>query len=175
MARQCPDCKIDLRTEEILGIDLDICPECAGIFFDDGEMVKLKEQGDDAFGEVDEQVQPEEPFEPSGEPISRMCPACGEVMDEFKYLYTTHIKLDSCPKCFGTWVEHGELEAMQKALADAESQPMNESLMRTLNHQLVIAEEEVAHQRRLYRQRRMTQVLRLLTLRRAGPPFGWWV
>ncbi len=170
MARQCPDCKVDLRTEELLGVRLDVCPECAGIYFDDGEMVKLKESGDDAFAEVDSAVHPDEKFEPSGRDEKRMCPSCRTPMHEYVYLYTSSVKLDSCPECHGTWVEHGELEAMQRTL-DEESQPINESMMRTLEHQAAIAEEISAHHQRMARQRMVTRVMRTLSMRRPWPIF----
>lgn len=171
MARQCPDCKTDLRTEELLGVPLDVCPSCAGIFFDDGEMVKLKDLGDDAFAEVDDAVQPEDAMEPSGNDSKRMCPACRVPMQEYVYLYTSTVKLDSCPDCYGTWVENGELKAMREALADAQQQPINESLMRRLEHELVIAHEEEAHRERLARSRRVVNYLRVMNMRRPWPWF----
>ncbi len=170
MARQCPDCQIELRTENLLGIDLDVCPDCAGIYFDDGEMMNLKDLGDDAFSELDDMVLPDDDVDLEEEigTSKRMCPGCKEVMHEYNYLYTSKVRLDACPDCGGTWVEHGELTAMQQALADAKNQPINESLMRRLVHERVVAEEMAKHEERIARQKHRTRVLRVLTLRRSG-------
>lgn len=165
MSRQCPDCKIPLRTEEILGIALDVCPDCAGIYFDDGEMVKLKDMGDDVFSEVDDQVVPEGEPVPTERTTNRMCPACKFGMEEYAYLYTSKVRLDSCPKCHGTWVEHGELKAMESALSTARTTAENPSLLRTLDHQLEIAKELSAHEQRMARSRYVQRFMRVLLTR----------
>jgi Zn-finger nucleic acid-binding protein len=172
MARVCPDCGCDLRSEEILGIALDVCPTCAGIWFDDGELLKLKDLGEDALEEAEGLSQPEEADEKEAEPQAmaaashRKCPACGSAMDEFSYLYTSKVKLDSCPACLGTWVDEGELKAMREALATARQHPENRQLMRTLEHQLKVIAETSAHKDLVERHRRVARFLRVFTMHR---------
>lgn len=170
MARQCPDCKIDLRTENLMGIDLDVCPDCAGIYFDDGEMMRLKDLGGDAMSDLDDMVLPDEDasIEEDLGASKRMCPKCHEQMHGYNYLYTSKVRLDGCPTCGGTWVEHGELKAMQLALSDAKVQPINESVMRRLVHEAVIGEEMVKHHDRIERQKHRARVLHFLSLRRSS-------
>lgn len=165
MARSCPDCGTELRSEDILGITLDVCPDCAGIWFDDGELLKLKELGDDAIDEVEDDVVPTK--SEKGEGAKKMCPDCGTGLEEFSYLYTTTVKLDSCPTCAGTWVQDGELVAMRTALEAARTSPENPHLMRTIRHQLDVVADEAEHQGFLDRHRRIARFLRVLSMRRA--------
>ncbi len=172
MARTCPDCGCDLKSEEILGISLDVCPTCAGIWFDDGELLKLKDLGEDALDEAEGVFQPEGSEESEGKPeatsapSTRMCPCCGNAMDEFSYLYTSKVKLDSCPICLGTWVDEGELNAMREELARARQHPENKQLMRTLEHQLKVIAETSAHHDTVERHRRVARFLRVFNMRR---------
>ena len=38
---KCPKCGADLRTEEYHGIQVDLCPECSGMWLDAGEAEEL--------------------------------------------------------------------------------------------------------------------------------------
>jgi Zn-finger nucleic acid-binding protein len=38
---ECPKCKIDMQVKNILEVDIDICPNCNGVWLDEGEMAKL--------------------------------------------------------------------------------------------------------------------------------------
>lgn len=43
---KCPKCGADLKTETFHGIQVDRCPECHGIWFDDGEIGLLMKDED---------------------------------------------------------------------------------------------------------------------------------
>ena len=43
---KCPKCGADLQTESFHGIQIDRCPECHGIWLDDGEMALLMKNED---------------------------------------------------------------------------------------------------------------------------------
>lgn len=166
MPRNCPDCKTPLREEEILGISLDVCPDCAGIWFDDGELLKLRELGDVELEEVEDVVVPSAPDGQHNVASNRLCPTCETAMQEFSYLYTTKVKLDSCDKCFGTWVDEGELTAMRQALEASRMHPENPQLMRSMQHQLQAVVLEDRHKQFLIRHKTVAKVLRTMTLRR---------
>ncbi len=41
-ARECPDCdKQALRVVHINGVEIDLCPSCNGVFFDEGELKEV--------------------------------------------------------------------------------------------------------------------------------------
>ncbi len=57
--RNCPDCRITLRTTTTAGIEIDLCPSCQGIWFDAGEFDALlgrRLAGQDIEGTVDRAV-----------------------------------------------------------------------------------------------------------------------
>ena len=119
MARVCPDCELDLKHQTFRNVTVDVCPRCAGIFFDEGEVNKLRIDGNDAMGELEEMVRPSEDFIVDFRTmteVSRRCPGCKTSMDKMRYLYSSPIMLDSCPNCCGVWVEDGELRRMQDVL-----------------------------------------------------------
>jgi hypothetical protein len=50
---KCPKCGADLKTEDYLGIQIDRCPECLGIWFDAGEAESLiKEEAKGGLGSL---------------------------------------------------------------------------------------------------------------------------
>lgn len=57
--RICPDCGITLNTTNSAGIEVDLCPNCQGIWFDAGEFDALlgkRLAGQDVEGTVDRAV-----------------------------------------------------------------------------------------------------------------------
>jgi Zn-finger nucleic acid-binding protein len=117
MSRVCPDDGTELNPEQFQDVNLDVCPKCAGMFFDDEEIDRLKLLGGDAFAKVEDTNTPVvAPASPEGH---RICPGCGHAMHTYRYLYTTPVVLNSCDTCGGLWIEHGELKEMQHWLMEA--------------------------------------------------------
>ncbi|MCS7065445.1 MAG: zf-TFIIB domain-containing protein [Fimbriimonadales bacterium] len=115
--RLCPTCQVPLVPQSHLGITIDVCPTCAGIWFDADELGRLREIDPAALPRLDQLYQPAvERYEGAGE---RFCPACRAPMYRYNYLYTSNITLDSCDACGGVWVDHGELIKMDQRGRDA--------------------------------------------------------
>lgn len=108
MSRLCPDDGSTLDRRAFHGLILDVCPLCAGIFFDEGEMAALQDAGAHALGEVEEATLPGLTFADCDEP--KRCPSCHALMCAYAYRYSSDIRLDGCEKCGGVWVQDGELE-----------------------------------------------------------------
>lgn len=126
MARQCPDCGIPLKTQVFQSVEIDKCPQCAGIYFDDLETTELRSHGIEAFEQLDSLVVPTvqaDPFE--GERL-RGCPGCGEEMAKYRYLYSSPVMLDSCLGCGGIWIQDGELKAMAEYVRTQDHPGKNE-------------------------------------------------
>ena len=94
-----------------LGISLDVCPTCAGIWFDTGELGRLVKHQDHVVESVEDQHRPPELANP---PVltQKLCPVCTEGMMEYRFQYTSDVVLDTCESCGGIWVEDGELKAI---------------------------------------------------------------
>lgn len=115
--RLCPVCQVQLVPQTFLGITIDVCPTCAGIWFDADELPRLRELDPSLLPRIDQRYQPlVERYEGTGE---RLCPVCRVPMYQYNYLYTSNIVLDSCDQCGGVWVDHGELMKMDQLAQDA--------------------------------------------------------
>lgn len=116
MKRECPDDLVVLESRTLGGLDLDVCPRCAGIFFDEGEIAALQQSGPSMVVEV------EEACEPGGltfveSPVPKRCPGCKKPMRAYAYRYSSDIRLDGCDACGGIWVQDGELAKIADHLA----------------------------------------------------------
>ena len=103
-----------------LDVLVDTCPQCAGIFFDEGEVSEIRARGGDkAFDQLDTMVQPSPDYFPHEGSRFRRCPNCQSTMHRYRYMYTSPIFLDSCEACGGVFVEDGELKQMREYLHSA--------------------------------------------------------
>lgn len=115
--RLCPVCRIELKPQVHLGVTIDVCPACAGIWFDADEMTRLNNIDEAILPRIDSLYQPQiVGYDP---PWDRRCPTCDQMLRPYHYLYTSDIELDTCDQCGGVWVDNGELEKMNRVLADA--------------------------------------------------------
>lgn len=47
MSLACPACRVDLVMAERLGVEIDYCPKCRGVWLDRGELDKIIDRADD--------------------------------------------------------------------------------------------------------------------------------
>lgn len=139
MNRICPKCEIELTEEMQSGTTIDICPQCAGIWFDNDELNNIREQDPVSLIQIDQQFRPK--VEPATSGGARNCPACRLPMRRYNYLYTSPIELDECEQCGGVWVDDGELEKMVQVLNDARTQPLPPEI----KDELAMAQWEAEH------------------------------
>ena len=102
---------------DFIGVTVDTCLQCAGIFFDEGEVNEIRARGGNvAFQELDELIQPTPEYFALEENKYRKCPSCVATMRRYRYMYSSPVFLDSCESCGGIWVENGELTKMKEYL-----------------------------------------------------------
>lgn len=90
---------------EYLDVELDLCPDCQGIWFDRGELELLL----GAAPAVDSTpVQTEEAI--------RRCPVCPRKMDKLNIGPGRRVMIDSCPGGCGLWFDRDELTDLTKDL-----------------------------------------------------------
>jgi Zn-finger nucleic acid-binding protein len=112
----CPSCPIDLQQVSFEGVVIDLCPSCAGIWFDQGELGKIKSSSIHALAELDDLASE---FEERAEAqLSKICPRDGTSLTPYFFLHTTNIELDWCPNCNGIWVEDGELAKINELVEE---------------------------------------------------------
>ncbi len=105
---KCPVCKVPTYAVEHDQIELDLCPDCRGIWFDAGELELLLEEGDaatlTAAGEFAE--------------ASRPCPLCDEKMNKVNIGPSQRVLIDTCPRGCGVWFDDNELQELTEDLAE---------------------------------------------------------
>lgn len=107
MRRDCPrdfsPLVQETRKAWLREVAIDVCPKCAGIFLDEGEIRKLtgnralhvlltKKLGIDSDSTL-------------------VCPRCGGIMDLED---AAGVPVDACLSCHGIWLDAGELEALSE-------------------------------------------------------------
>ncbi len=108
----CPRCDTAMQTRTIRtatgAVVIDICaPGCTGIWLDAGDM----SAGLDVTDDLQQAV-----LTPSRTPDlgrSADCPICQETMNRYRWNYTSPVSLDQCPAGHGTWIDAGEVQAME--------------------------------------------------------------
>lgn len=110
----CPRCNTDLVKETIKDInvqfEIDKCPSCDGVWFDEGELAKIDRVVEPIFLEIRH-------IPTQGEQLQGLyCPACYDhpLMEKAEHPRDNKVIIDFCDSCKGIWLDKGELEAIQK-------------------------------------------------------------
>ena len=103
-AMKCPVCRVPTYVVEYKGIELDLCPDCAGVWFDRGELDLLLP----AAGGADltaAQTREE----------GRPCPLCSRTMSKMNIGPGRRVLVDDCATC-GLWFDRHEVEDLSRDL-----------------------------------------------------------
>jgi Zn-finger nucleic acid-binding protein len=110
----CPRCHTPLTTERLRGInetlDTDVCSNCSGRWFDNGELSKVDKIVEPLFIEIRRIPGKTEQLK------TLVCPSCnnGQILAKAENARDTKVIMDYCPVCKGIWLDKGELEAIQE-------------------------------------------------------------
>jgi len=91
-----------MKLEDRLGVEIDKCPKCLGIWFDANELDKLS-GGKALEGSI---------FTARVLGKELRCPACNVDME---FMTVENVTIDHCPKCDGVWLDDGELKKLRLA------------------------------------------------------------
>ncbi len=121
---KCPRDGTTLAPVTILGIQLDKCHQCDGLWCDRGELDRLRDAKVEDIEEALERKYGDPQYE-EGEAEGHMrCPNCGDArLIAHHYSYIQPVKIDRCERCLGVWLDDGELNAIageKKSLDEAE-------------------------------------------------------
>lgn len=114
---QCPRDGTLLKHVIVLRTELDKCHQCDGIWFDHGELERLRKatvsdlesQIEQDFGNPSTENRPTKGF--------MRCPKCDEArLQKVAYSFGSSgiVEIDRCEKCLGFWMDQGELDAITK-------------------------------------------------------------
>jgi len=104
---KCPVCRVPTYVVEFEQIELDLCPDCRGLWFDRGELELLLESAntsDLAAAATDE--------------ASRGCPICRKMMNKVNIGPGRRVLIDSCSQGCGLWFDKNELADLAGDLKD---------------------------------------------------------
>ncbi len=127
----CPNCKTKLEKTIFYKVEIDYCPFCLGIFFEEDELRQAKDEKDKELSWVDVDLwEEEEKFKIS--PSQKLCPKCEIPLYEVEY-DVSGIKVDVCNLCHGIWLDRGEFKEIieylkKKADYDIENHPLRSFL-----------------------------------------------
>lgn len=111
---QCPRCETELGSRTVGEVELEACASCGGLWFEDQELRKAKDQADPDLAWMDFEIWKHgDRFEVSVAPLR--CPSCDVDMAAVEY-DTTRIEVDFCLRCQGVWLDGGEFEKIIQSL-----------------------------------------------------------
>jgi PAT family beta-lactamase induction signal transducer AmpG len=104
-AMRCPKCRSDMEQVVVGDTEVDRCSSCHGLWFDSGELGKLRTReaaavldiGDIKTGKEQNKIE------------QYRCPRCGGPMNRLVDPGQTHIWFEQCGSCHGTFFDAGEL------------------------------------------------------------------
>ncbi len=89
-------------------IELDMCAECKGVWFDSGELeLVLQTNQAESIDELIEEIR-NSPDVKTNEK-KRKCPICGKKMDKKNIGKDSEVLIDACNKGHGLWFDGGEV------------------------------------------------------------------
>ncbi len=105
---KCPACSNMMIVVEHEHIELDFCPDCAGVWFDAGELELLLEtmQLEKSILSLDNILT--SPEAKSTEK-KRKCPICGKKMNKATVGHDPEVLIDACSRGDGLWFDAGEV------------------------------------------------------------------
>ena len=116
--RSCIKCQSGMDAADVLGVEIDCCPGCGGIWLDGGEIQALAKQPDDSLKQVQElRARLIDPSSGSAaqkaaaaseqDILDSACPGCANKLARVVFGPTV---AEHCTKCLGLFLDHGELE-----------------------------------------------------------------
>jgi len=110
---KCPRDGTELARVNILGIELDKCHKCDGIWLDRGELERLRDSKVEDLEEVIEKKYGDPEFREGGVDAHMRCPRCVDApLRRQGYTYVNPVEIDRCTKCYGIWIDDGELNVI---------------------------------------------------------------
>ena len=104
----CPRCKINLEKVLFYNTEVDYCPRCLGMFFEEDELRYAKDARDENLVWLDIDLW-KDPTKFRLNHGIRLCPACRLPLYEV-YYGTSQIIVDVCNVCYGVWLDKGEFK-----------------------------------------------------------------
>ena len=104
----CPTCQEELEKTIFYGVEIDHCPKCLGLWFEEEELRLAKDKKDKNLNWLDIDLwKDKRKFKISRGTIH--CPTCRLPLYEVDY-GDSKIRVDLCNLCAGIWLDRGEFK-----------------------------------------------------------------
>lgn len=103
---KCPKCKVSLSSMVLCNVEVDYCPKCFGLWFEEEELRLAKDEKDKNLQWLDIDLWKDETKFKISYGI-RICPSCRVPLYEV-YYGKSGIIVDVCNLCHGIWLDRGE-------------------------------------------------------------------
>jgi len=129
--RSCPQCHTAMRRSTLASIEVDECPGCKGLWFDDDELRLAKDETRPDLRWLEFELwKHRESFRAS--PRHLKCPDCHTDLVGIEY-GQAQIVVDACAACHGIWLDKDEFQRILEALLqETASKDVGEYLRATL-------------------------------------------
>lgn len=106
--RECPFCRVPLYSALFSNVEVDYCPKCFGLWFEDQELRLAKDQKDKNLQWLDVDIWKDAKKFKVSYGI-RICPSCRLPLYEV-YYGDSGIIVDVCNLCHGIWLDRAEFK-----------------------------------------------------------------
>ena len=86
------------------GVEVDQCPQCRGVWFDEQELARLM-----AAGPADLEPMVGGRPNPADDERAGRCPRDGRTLVRMRSARAPRVIVELCPQCHGLWLDGGEL------------------------------------------------------------------
>lgn len=111
----CPNCHHHLKTTIYVGVHIDECDSCGGMWFDRDELRRAKDNQDKDLQWLDFDLFEDDRNKYSGISSNRLCPKDHAKLISKSYA-ESKVQIDICEKCQGVWLDKTELKKIIKYL-----------------------------------------------------------
>lgn len=131
----CPICKKTKLDQAIVsGVEVDYCPKCLSLWFEEEELRVAKDYKDRELRWLDIDLW-KDPEKFTISPGQKLCPADRLPLYETGY-GDSNIKVDLCNICKGVWLDRGEFKKITQYLKEKADREVLQNYLKNLHEEL---------------------------------------
>ncbi len=104
----CPNCKLKLKKIIFRNTEIDYCPKCLGIWFEEDELRRAKDDKDQELNWLDIDLWQDQ-AQLAVAITEKQCPFCSQPLYAVDY-GQSGVRVEVCNNCKGVWLERGEFK-----------------------------------------------------------------
>ena len=127
---ECPNDNEQLKKALFHNVEVDYCPKCLGLWFEQDELRQVKDEKDKDLNWLDIDLwQEETKFKISQ--IQKICPVCSVPLYSVNY-GDSQIEVNLCKLCEGIWLDRGEFKKVIEYLEEKGKKEILENYFKNL-------------------------------------------